>query len=93
MRNFLFGKVRSAALAATAVLPALMLFAAIPLSVPVQAADSFLIAQTQAAVYEGGAIAMPYRIYLPEGYDYKGSYRLVLFLHGAGSAGTITLRP
>lgn len=93
MRSFSFGKARCAAFALAAALSVPVLFAAVPSAVPVQAADSFLVAQTQAAVYEGGPIDLPYRIYLPEGYDGEGSYRLVLFLHGAGERGDDNLAP
>ncbi len=35
-----------------------------------------------------GNLTMPYRVYLPAGYDPAQQYPLVLFLHGAGERGT-----
>lgn len=39
-------------------------------------------------IWKYGGGEMPYRIHLPEGYDGKKKYPLVLFLHGAGERGS-----
>jgi PKD repeat protein len=55
-------------------------------SAPAWAADP---SEALAFVYDDGAgNTMPYRLFLPPGYDPALRYPLVLFLHGAGECGT-----
>src|SRR4051794_32042512 len=43
----------------------------------------------QARVFkDAGGKTLPYRIFIPQGYDSAKKYPLVLFLHGAGERGT-----
>jgi len=39
-------------------------------------------------VHKSGRQSMPYRLFVPSGYDKSKPYPLVVWLHGAGSAGT-----
>ena len=39
------------------------------------------------AIYEQEEKSLPYRILLPENYDAKKNYPLLLFLHGSGERG------
>jgi predicted peptidase len=49
---------------------------------------AFYAEQTQALTYTNAAgDSMPYRLFLPKGYDAKKKYPLVLVLHGAGQRG------
>lgn len=41
----------------------------------------------QALTYSEGETSMPYRLYLPAGYDADQEYPLVLYLHGSGGRG------
>lgn len=38
--------------------------------------------------YTAGKISMPYRLFVPRGYDAKKRYPLVVYLHGGGGVGT-----
>ena len=39
-------------------------------------------------IYRSGPQSMPYRLFVPPGYKQDMQYPLVLWLHGAGGAGT-----
>src|SRR5258708_1214275 len=40
-----------------------------------------------AKVYWSGLETMPYRLFVPKGYDPQKTYPLIIWLHGAGGAG------
>jgi poly(3-hydroxybutyrate) depolymerase len=69
---------------------ALLLFPLLPIiSIPttVHAAHPSLTSLFEAKIYDDGVDTLPYRIYVPEDYDSKKSYPLILFFHGAGERG------
>lgn len=39
-------------------------------------------------IHRVGRVTMPYRLFVPPGYDAKQKYPMVIWLHGAGGAGT-----
>jgi predicted peptidase len=43
-------------------------------------------------IFRKGRTAMPYRLFIPAGYDKANKYPLVIWLHGAGGAGSDNLR-
>ena len=43
--------------------------------------------QYKAATYENNGESLPYRFLLPENYNSKNKYPLLIFLHGAGERG------
>ena len=45
-----------------------------------------------ARIYRNGRKTMPYRLFLPTGYDAQKRYPLVVWLHGAGGMGRDNLR-
>jgi predicted peptidase len=45
-----------------------------------------------ARLYRNGPEAMPYRFFVPSGYDHQKKYPLIVWLHGAGGAGHDNLR-
>jgi predicted peptidase len=45
-----------------------------------------------ARLYRNGREAMPYRLFIPGGYDQRQKYPLIVWLHGAGGAGHDNLR-
>ncbi|MDC1081086.1 hypothetical protein OAQ15_03155 [Flavobacteriaceae bacterium] len=49
--------------------------------------SSVLSQEYKAAVFNQKGGNLPYRILLPEGYENKKNYPLVLFLHGSGERG------
>jgi predicted peptidase len=59
-----------------------MLFPAIP-SMAQDTIDGFV-----GRIYKNSAHTMPYRLFVPKGYDPSKKYPLVLWLHGSGSVGT-----
>ena len=60
----------------------LILFAALPCAAQ-DSIDGFI-----ARIYRNGSQSMPYRLFVPPGYKADISYPLVLWLHGAGGAGS-----
>src|SRR5579864_6026745 len=42
--------------------------------------------------YRNGLETMPYRLFIPSGYDRQRKYPLIVWLHGAGGAGQDNLR-
>jgi predicted peptidase len=57
---------------------------------PAPAGGSSLASRMQPGTFEasGYAYPLPYRLFIPEGYDDRRTYPLVLYLHGAGGLGT-----
>jgi predicted peptidase len=45
-----------------------------------------------ARLYRNGRETMPYRLFIPSGYDQQKKYPLIVWLHGAGGAGHDNLR-
>src|SRR4249920_569152 len=45
-----------------------------------------------ARTYTSGAQTMPYRLFVPKGYDKTKQYPLIVWLHGAGGTGSDNLR-
>ena len=45
-----------------------------------------------AQIFRSAARTMPYRLFVPKGYDARRRYPLVVWLHGAGGAGTDNLQ-
>jgi len=64
----------------------LLLLAALPLFSQNGPVDGFV-----PAVYKGHGTIMPYRLFVPQDYSPNNKYPLVIWLHGAGSAGTDNL--
>jgi predicted peptidase len=62
---------------------ALLLAAGTLLSAADDNVDGFV-----ARVFRGRGETMPYRLFIPAGYDKRQKYPLVMWLHGAGGAGT-----
>jgi predicted peptidase len=60
----------------------LMLFAALPCAAQ-DSIDGFI-----ARIYRNGSQSMPYRLFVPPGYRPEMPYPVVLWLHGAGGAGS-----
>jgi predicted peptidase len=46
----------------------------------------------EARLYRNGLETMPYRLFIPDGYDPQKKYPLIVWLHGAGGAGHDNLR-
>jgi predicted peptidase len=67
-------------------MPFLLLFATLQLVPQNQPVDGFI-----AAVYKKHGAVMPYRLFVPQGYSPGKKYPLVIWLHGAGSAGSDNL--
>jgi predicted peptidase len=60
---------------------------------PVRAEQS--VADTAASVartYKSGAHTMPYRLFVPKGYNRTKRYPLIVWLHGSGGAGTDNIK-
>src|SRR5262245_46732310 len=65
------------------------LTAAAALSSFVGLAEAATVDDLQALTYpDGSGHTLPYRLFVPKGYDAKNKYRLVLVFHGAGERGT-----
>jgi predicted peptidase len=63
---------------------AILLSGAVQAALPV---DGF-----EGRVFKKGRSTMPYRLFIPAAYDKANKYPLVIWLHGAGGAGTDNLR-
>lgn len=60
---------------------------------PVRARQSVLdTAGFVARTYNGGSQTMPYRLFIPRGYEQKRQYPLVVSLHGSSGGGTDNLK-
>ena len=46
-----------------------------------------------ARVYIAGSQTMPYRLFVPKGYDQTKRYPLIVWLHGAGGVGSVGQPP
>jgi predicted peptidase len=64
----------------------LLLLAVLPLFPQNGPVDGFI-----PGFYKGHGTVMPYRLFVPQGYSPNNKYPLVIWLHGAGSAGTDNL--